>query len=110
MLDTPDKMWYSYDNERKVINMRNYEEMMNEVASRFGLEDKAVIKFCAMCETAKTADDDRKIVEAYGWLISYGVDNEEDDEDDNYDDDYGDYDGYDECGFNPYAGCYDYDC
>lgn len=26
-------------------------------------------------------------------------------------DDYDDYDGdYDECGFDPYAGCYTYDC
>lgn len=93
--------------------MRNYEEMMNEVASRFGLEDEAVIKFCAMCETAKTADDDRKIVEAYVWLMSY-EDEEEENDDGYYDNYYGyddyDDDDYDECGFNPLEGRCDYDC
>lgn len=76
--------------------MRNYAEMMDLVVSRFGLEDETVIKFCSMCETAKTADDDRKIENAFVRLMSCGLD-----DDDDYD--------YDECGF-PYEGRYDDGC
>ena len=30
--------------------------------------------------------------------------------DDLEDEDYDDYDDYDECGFDPYMGCYSFDC
>ena len=47
-----------------------------------------------------TDDDDDDEYYDFGFLT--------DDDDDEDCDDY--YDDVDECGFNPYMGCYDYDC
>lgn len=48
----------------------------------------------------------------YSWIYAMCADpnGEVTLEDDDFDDDFDNYCDDDEMGFNPYAGCYDYDC
>ena len=80
----------------------SYKEMMDDVVRKYGFEAEVTIKFCEMCENS-TSEDDRKMCE-YKHDELMGYFNPDEDEPCFI----GEID--DECGFNPYMGCYDYDC
>ena len=71
--------------------------MMDNIIRRFGLESKVTIGFCKLVEGSV----DRDTLEYWHMLL---MDAYEDEEDYDYKDD------FDECGYNPYMGCYDFDC
>ena len=71
--------------------------MMDDIIRRFGFESKVTIGFCKLVEGGV----DRDTLEYWYMLL---MDAYEDEEDYDYEDD------FDECGYNPYMGCYDFDC
>ena len=80
---------------------------LNLACSEFGLENEhtiAIAKLADLVENNYLSKDEAtsmaQIIYHHGTESLYY--NDEWDEDDEPD--------YDECGFNPYAGCYDWDC
>ena len=80
---------------------------LNLACSEFGLENEhtiAIAKLVDLVENSYLSKDEAtsmaQIIYHHGTESLYY--NDEWDEDDEPD--------YDECGFNPYAGCYDWDC
>lgn len=73
------------------------EQMMDDIIRRFGFESKVTIGFRKLVEGGV----DRDTLEYWYMLL---MDAYEDEEDYDYKDD------FDECGYNPYMGCYDFDC
>lgn len=93
--------------------MMSVYDMVDDVCRKFGFEAEETIEFCRMAD-AVVSESDREMLSGRWFVLmsmSVMVDEDEDDDldlDDEDDDEY--YDDYDECGFNPYMGCYDYDC
>ena len=75
------------------------EQMMDDIIRRFGLESKVTIGFCKLVEGSV----DRDILE-YWYMLLMDAYEDEEEEDYDYKDD------FDECGYNPYMGCWDFDC
>ena len=76
------------------------EQMMDDVIRRYGFENKWTVWFCELAE----ALTESQLLNAYILLDANVLCDVENDEPDNIDDD------FDECGYNPYMGCYDFDC
>ena len=77
------------------------EQMMDNIIRRFGLESKVTIGFCKLVEGSV----DRDTLEYWYMLLMNAYE-----DDDNEKEDYDYEDDFDECGYNPYMGCYDFDC
>ena len=73
------------------------EQMMDNVIRRYGFENKWTVWFCELTEVLTES----QLLNAYILLDANVLC---DVEDYNYEDD------FDECGYNPYMGCYDFDC
>ena len=76
------------------------EQMIDEVIRKYGFENKWTIWFCELTETLT----DSQLLNAYILLASGVVPTEEDEEQEEPDDIDSDF------GFDPYMGCYSYDC
>ena len=74
--------------------------MMDDVIRRYGFENKWAVWFCELAEVLTES----QLLNAYILLDANVLCDVENDEPDNIDDD------FDECGYNPYMGCYDFDC
>lgn len=74
------------------------DQMLNEIIRTWGMEHEYTIEFATVMETATEAE----LKELYDDIIDRPVYDEEDDE--YYEPD------YDECGYDPYMGCYSFDC
>lgn len=70
------------------------EQMLNEIIRTWGMEHEYTIEFATAMETATEAE----LKELYEDIIDRPVYDEEDKE------------YYDECGYDPYMGCYSFDC
>lgn len=77
------------------------EQMMNDIIHRFGFESKVTIGFCKLVEGG--VDEDTL---EYWYMLLMDAYEDDDDEEEDYDYE----DSFDECGYNPYMGCYDFDC
>ena len=75
-------------------------QMMDDVICRFGFESKVTIGFCKLVEDCVKEDT----LEYWYMLLMDAYEDDDDDDDYDYEDD------FDECGYNPYMGCYDFDC
>ena len=76
------------------------EQMIDEVIRKHGFENKWTIWFCELAETLT----DSQLLNAYILLASGVVPTEEDEEQEEPEDIDNDF------GFDPYMGCYSYDC
>lgn len=76
------------------------EQMMDNVIRRYGFENKWTVWFCELAEVLTES----QLLNAYILLDANVLCDVENDEPDDIDDD------FDECGYNPYMGCYDFDC
>lgn len=77
------------------------EQMMNDVIRRFGFESKVTIGFCKLVEGGVNKD-----TLEYWYMLLMNAYEDDDEEEESYDYE----DDADECGYNPYMGCYDFDC
>lgn len=75
-------------------------QMMDDVIRRYGFENKWTVWFCELAEVLTES----QLLNAYILLDANVLCDVENDEPDDIDDD------FDECGYNPYMGCYDFDC
>ena len=73
--------------------------MMDNVIRKYGFENKWTVWFCELAEVLTES----QLLNAY-ILMDANVLFDEEEEDYDYEDD------FDECGYNPYMGCYDFDC
>ena len=71
--------------------------MIDDVIRRYGFENKWTVWFCELAEVLTES----QLLNAYILLDTNVLC---DVEDDDYED------SFDECGYNPYIGCYDFDC
>lgn len=76
------------------------ERMMDNVIRRYGFENKWTVWFCELAEVLTKS----QLLNAYILLDANVLCDVENDEPDDIDDD------FDECGYNSYMGCYDFDC
>lgn len=76
------------------------EQMMDNVIRRYGFENKWTVWFCELAEVLTES----QLLNAYILLDANVLCDVENGEPDDIDDD------FDECGYNPYMGCYDFDC
>lgn len=74
------------------------DQMLNEIIRTWGMEHEYTIEFATAMETATESE----LKELYDDIIDRPVYDEEDEE--YYEPD------YDECGYDPYMGCYSFDC
>ena len=75
-------------------------QMMDDVIRRYGFENKWTVWFCELADMLTES----QLLNAYILLDANVLCDLEDDEPDDINDD------FDECGYNPYMGCYDFDC
>lgn len=74
-------------------------EMLTLVINKFGFEHQNTIEFAEAIEWLGQVESEALLEE----VLSLPLDEDEDDEE------YFDTD-YDECGYDPYMGCYSFDC
>ena len=77
------------------------EQMMENMIRRFTFGSKITIGFRKLVEGGV---DDSIIEYWYQFLMDIKEDDDDEEEDYDYEDE------VDECGYNPYMGCYDFDC
>ena len=70
------------------------EQMLTDIIRTWGMEHEYAIEFATAMETAT----DTELKELYEDIIDRPVYDAEDEE------------YYDECGYDPYMGCYSFDC
>ena len=70
------------------------EQMLTEIIRVWGMEHEYTLEFAIAMETATEAE----LKELYEDIIDRPIYDEEDEE------------YYDECGYDPYMGCYSFDC
>lgn len=77
--------------------MMTKEQMIDDVIRRYGLENKWTVWFCELAEVLTES----QLLNAYILLDANVLHDVEEDEPADIDDDFG---------FDPYVGCYTYDC
>ena len=76
------------------------EQMMDDVIRKYGFENKWTVWFCELAEVLTES----QLLNAYILMDANVLCDVEEEESYDYEDE------ADECGYNPYMGCYDFDC